>query len=350
MKKYSILPLLLIATLLIVSCAGTKKSAPIESHIVSPPTEAQVEVISEPATEPEVISAAPSFDLSEGEIEERFSYVYGFLLATNIVDQELDVLGTPFIAGSNDFFNYNDPLLDVHEIDSLFNRYQQFIDGEITLSQLEEEPGEPVGDLTTFIEKFSYGYGYVVQYNLQIQGIIVELTSFNAGINDCFAQIPLSYSDQEIDEIFNSYDSLLRSRYEQLFDDYAQTNLEEAQRFLDENSLNEGVITTESGLQYLVVEEGDGSTPTDGDVVEVDYLMTFLDGTIGDSSYSRGEPALFDMDHLIAGFSEGLKLMSEGSHYRFYVHPDLAYGRDGTEGVPPNALLLFDVELHNVVK
>ena len=95
---------------------------------------------------------------------------------------------------------------------------------------------------------------------------------------------------------------------------------------------------------------GEGALPTSEDTVKVDYMITFLDGSTGDNSYSRGEPSTFKLANLIPGFAEGVKLMPAGSHYRFYVHPSLAYGEAGNEMIPPNTLLIFDVELHEIVQ
>ena len=134
----------------------------------------------------------------------------------------------------------------------------------------------------------------------------------------------------------------------------ANTNLAESQAFLAENAKKPGIKTTKTGLQYEVLTEGpaDGASPTDADKVRVNYEGRLLDGTVFDSSYARGEPIEFPLAGVIAGWTEGLQLMSEGEKYRFYIPSDLAYGQNGTPGGPigPNQALIFDVELLKVIK
>ena len=104
----------------------------------------------------------------------------------------------------------------------------------------------------------------------------------------------------------------------------------EGATFLEENAQREGVQVTESGLQYEVLEEGEGASPGPEDQVSLHYRGTLIDGTQFDSSYDRGEPATFSVGGVIPGFSEGLQLMSEGAHYKFYIPSDLGYGPQGS--------------------
>lgn len=129
-------------------------------------------------------------------------------------------------------------------------------------------------------------------------------------------------------------------------------NLETATQFLAENGQKDGVTTTSTGLQYEVISKGDeaGKSPGGTDIVEVHYKGTLLNGTEFDSSYARGETIEFPLNRVIPGWTEGVQLMSEGDKYRFFIHPDLGYGADGTPGGPigPNEALVFEVELISV--
>ncbi len=122
-------------------------------------------------------------------------------------------------------------------------------------------------------------------------------------------------------------------------------NLAAGEAFLAENGAREGVVTTESGLQYEIIVEGDGAKPTAADTVTTHYHGTFIDGDVFDSSVDRGQPASFPVSGVISGWTEALQLMSVGSKWRLYVPAGLAYGSQPRGSIPPNSTLIFDVEL-----
>lgn len=131
----------------------------------------------------------------------------------------------------------------------------------------------------------------------------------------------------------------------------AQANLEAGNKFLEENKAREGVKTTESGLQYEVLVEGDGPKPAATDQVRVHYHGTLIDGTVFDSSVDRGEPAVFGVNRVIPGWTEALQMMPVGSKWKIYIPADLAYGERGAGGdIGPNSTLIFEVELLEIVK
>ncbi|GAB4175770.1 MAG: FKBP-type peptidyl-prolyl cis-trans isomerase [Wenzhouxiangellaceae bacterium] len=129
----------------------------------------------------------------------------------------------------------------------------------------------------------------------------------------------------------------------------AQRNLEEGQAFLAANAQKDGVKVTDSGLQYRVIEEGTGASPSATDRVTVHYRGRLINGVEFDSSYQRGEPATFALNQVIPGWTEGLQLMKEGGKYELYIPPELAYGERGAPGaIGPNSTLIFEVELLDV--
>ncbi|NCB01930.1 MAG: hypothetical protein EOM67_07155 [Spirochaetia bacterium] len=353
MKKIYLIAFALILVLMVAGCSGTSKMpkdvpppAPVEETQPAPEAATQAVIETPVEQEPTIISESLPVSSLDADLDQKFSYAYAHLLTSGLIEQNMLLEVPPFILGSSTFFNGEEPIFTDEEINGAFEQYQALLDG--VMSEEEFSAVQENGYSMKYL--FSYGYGYVVQFNLQTQGIIVSLDDFHDGVSDAFAQIPLDMSDEEIDLLFNAYIQKLNTQYEEVYSQLATTNLAEAEAFLAENGQREDVMTTDSGLQYEIMSEGSGETPKVTDTVKVDYQITFLDGSVGDNSYARGEPAVFALENLIPGFIEGATLMPVGSHYRFFIHPDAAYGEAGNEMIPPNALLIFDVELLEIVQ
>ncbi len=349
MKKFSLFATLVLALIFIVSCATTKVE---EMEVIQPV--AFEEIVGDEAVvvttpfegEPLVIDTAPPISFEEKDIDAEFSYVYGYLIGGNILKEIQDVEIGAFVEGSNDFYNYPTvlPKIDENDIDQSFAMYQGYLDGDLVESDLVAW-----GDFDSFYEQFSYGYGFVVQFNLQSQGLFLEADDYHTGLKDAFAGVPLGYTEEDIDRLFLAYQEKLFEQYVSMYEDFIDLNLQDAEAFLAENALLDDVYVAASGLQYRVITEGDGAQVTAQSRALVDYMITFLDGSIGESTYGYSEPEFFDVADLPVVIANAAVLMREGSHYRFYVHPDLAYGAEGSETVPPNALLIIDVEVHQIL-
>ena len=176
--------------------------------------------------------------------------------------------------------------------------------------------------------------------------IMLERDLVIAGFVDAVkAEAKMSEADAE--EILNSLRERVVTQRQTVLGGRAQ---EEGESYLAENAEKDGVTVTESGLQYEVLEEGDGERPAAEDVVEVHYEGTLINGEVFDSSIERGEPAVFPLNRVIAGWTEGLQLMTEGSRYRFVIPANLAYGEREVAGgqIPPNSTLIFEVELLDI--
>ncbi|MDH6343231.1 FKBP-type peptidyl-prolyl cis-trans isomerase [Parabacteroides sp. PFB2-12] len=144
--------------------------------------------------------------------------------------------------------------------------------------------------------------------------------------------------------------TFVQSYFERVANEEKLKNKEEGEKFLEENKAKSGVITTESGLQYQVITEGTGERPTNTSRVKVHYTGNLLDGTTFDSSIERGEPATFPVNGVIAGWTEGLQIMPVGSKYKFWIPSELAYGEGGNYSIPGNSVLIFEVELLEIVE
>lgn len=214
----------------------------------------------------------------------------------------------------------------------------------------EEAKKETVA-LESFQEKLGYSMGLDV--GNYFKGIEEEI-SFKAllqGLEDAFAGNEPRLSAEEIASVQKQFGEKMQAKQEEQLAGIKEENLKKGSEFLEEHKKKEGVVTTESGLQYKILEEGDGPKPESGDQVKVDYVGTLVDGTEFDSSIKRGEPAVFGVDQVIPGWSEALQLMNVGSKHRLVIPPELAYGERGAPPViEPNSVLVFEVELLEIVE
>lgn len=192
-------------------------------------------------------------------------------------------------------------------------------------------------------DSISYAIGLSIGSNLQDQG----LKDLN---NAAFLKGLMEHGDTAkrlMDP--QSADMLVREEMQRIRDIEIEKAKSEGTAFLEENRSKEGVIETESGLQYKVLEAGTGASPAATDEVTVHYEGTLIDGTVFDSSYERGEPATFRLNQVIKGWTEGVQLMKEGATYEFYIPQDLAYGQRGSGNkIKPYSTLIFKVELIEV--
>jgi FKBP-type peptidyl-prolyl cis-trans isomerase FklB len=198
--------------------------------------------------------------------------------------------------------------------------------------------------MTEELNNVSYAIGLSVASSLKEQNLDqLDPTVLSNAIKDVFENKTPKFSPNEAQDIIQNY---LKELSEQQF----AKNKEEGDAFLTENGSKTGITTTASGLQFEVVVEGTGKTPSATDVVEVHYHGTLINGNVFDSSIERGTPATFGVNQVIKGWTEALQLMKEGSKYRLYIPQDLAYGAHPHPGGPiePLMALIFDVELITV--
>ena len=193
------------------------------------------------------------------------------------------------------------------------------------------------------MEKLSYALGMVIGHNLKGMGVKnLSQDDFGKAMNDVLTNQTTSLTDQEAQKIVGDF---LQKQQEEA----TREIREEGERFLAENAKKEGVVVLPTGLQYTVLTEGTGAQPKATDRVKCHYEGTLTNGQVFDSSYRRGEPAVFPLNGVIAGWTEGVQLMKEGAKYRFFIPYNLAYGERGAgQAIPPYAALVFDVELISI--
>lgn len=194
-------------------------------------------------------------------------------------------------------------------------------------------------------QKVSYAIGVNVGSNLSNVSERIDVDALRRGLMDALSGDSTLMTDAEMQGLLQGFAAEMQQAAATAASAAADENLAASTAFMAGNREREGVITTESGLQYEVVEAADGPTPSPDDRVEIHYRGTLADGTQFDSSYDRGEPITLGVDGFISGFSEGLQLMSVGSKYKFYIPPELGYGAQDGGTIPPNSALVFEVEL-----
>ena len=202
------------------------------------------------------------------------------------------------------------------------------------------------------MDKLSYALGHNIGHQLIGMGLkeSLNIEDYAAAIADVLQGRQPKMSHTEVNEVLEHYFTELEARQQAEAAERGKAAKGEGEAFLAENKKRAGIVTTASGLQYEVVKEGTGRQPKASDTVSCHYEGTLIDGTVFDSSYRRGMPAEFGLRQVIAGWTEGVQLMKEGSIFKFYIPYNLAYGEHGAGAdIPPYAAHIFTVELIKVL-
>ena len=200
------------------------------------------------------------------------------------------------------------------------------------------------------VEKVSYALGLNVAEYFRSLPYDVDFAFAAQALSDAAAGKPAITQD-EYHATMQKFQKLMQEAAEKHMAEMAKKNKLEGDKFLAENAKKEGVKSTPSGLQYIVITEGEGDTPTSTDIVKVHYTGTLIDGRVFDSSVSRGGPAQFGVNQVIPGWTEALQMMKVGSKYKLFLPSDIAYGERGAgEMIQPNSTLIFEVELLDIIK
>jgi len=212
-------------------------------------------------------------------------------------------------------------------------------------TQAQKKPDSLNDPLESQIDSVSYSLGLMVAKNLSMQGFKnINYNAFEQGFYQMLKDKDPKIKPEDANIIIQEYMSKLMSAE-------GEQNRNKGDEFLEKNKKKEGVITLSSGLQYEVIKQGEGPSPKSTDEVSVHYQGTLIDGTVFDSSIERGQPASFEVNKVISGWTEALKLMKPGAKWILYIPPELAYGERGASDViGPNSTLIFEVELLEIME
>ncbi len=198
-------------------------------------------------------------------------------------------------------------------------------------------------------DKLSYALGLSLGTQMSADNMDIALDNFAIGFNHGMGEGEALMTTTEVQQRLQAFSQQRRDEQQAKMEKVAEENRQAGEQWLADNAEKDGVVVTESGLQYKVLTQGAGKKPSDTDTVSVHYRGTLLDGTEFDSSYSRGEPAEFPVNRVIAGWTEALQLMPVGSKWELYIPSDMAYGAAGTgREIGPNQTLMFEVELLDI--
>ncbi|HQV79497.1 MAG: FKBP-type peptidyl-prolyl cis-trans isomerase [Moraxellaceae bacterium] len=199
--------------------------------------------------------------------------------------------------------------------------------------------------LATDDAKAAYSIGYMTAKSMSAQVPALDTKSYAAGFKDAYAKKDPAIKEADMKTVLMAFEAKVRKEAEDKQKKDAAEAVTKGATYLAENAKKAGVTTTASGLQYQVIKEGTGAKPVATDTVKVHYEGKLVDGTVFDSSIKRGEPVSFPLNQVIAGWTEGVQLMTVGSKYKFVIPANLAYGEQGGGPIPANSVLTFEVEL-----
>jgi FKBP-type peptidyl-prolyl cis-trans isomerase len=197
-------------------------------------------------------------------------------------------------------------------------------------------------ELKSLEQKFSYTLGYTFGNQMKGQVVAVDKSALMAAIDDVFSGKPPKLSKEEMTKALGE----VNAKIAKLSEEQAKRNLDEGKKFLEENKKREGVVVLPNGIQYLVMNKGEGDSPSKESDVTVHYVGTHISGAVFDSSKRHGGPATFNLGRVIPGFRDAISKMNKGAKWQVFIPSDLAYGPAGSPpSIKPNETLIFEIEL-----
>ncbi len=308
-------------------------------------------------TEPEI--EVPETDYGfDNVLEHSFNYTYGYTLMNSFNSQGLYVNANYLARGVQDIVSLDEEdFYSVEELQSFVQQYQENFSKPEVPKKDENGPVSTIEDIKE-LEKpeildnqFAYAYGYLIGAQFLTSGIPVDDKYFIEGILDAAYGNETQLSQYQMDNAMRDFEKQFSEKQDSAMNELKENNLKQAQSFLEANEKQDGVTTLESGVQFRVLTDGDGSTtPNAEDEVTINYELSLLNGNVIDSSFQRGNPATFKLTQVIQGFSEAVMQMNEGDSIIAWIPPVVGYGEEGNQNIEPNSLLIFKIDLISINK
>lgn len=278
---------------------------------------------------------------------EKISYMVGMDVAKSLATAAEDIDLAAFERAVRNSLDGGKPLIE--EKDAMATGQALMV--RVAARSGRPVPGVPPGTQPPPVDKGKVGLlvGTDIGRSLVPLKDEIDLPLVMQGMRTSLAKGQTLLTDAEADVIRKSFAERLQAKQQARASEAASRNADEGRAFLAKNKSVKGVFTTPSGLQYMVLRQGAGRRPLPSDQVRVNYKGTLLDGTVFDSSEQHGGPAEFGLNQVIPGWTEGVSMMPIGAKYRFWIPGELAYGEKGNPGIEPNATLVFDVELLDIL-
>ncbi|MFH1842728.1 MAG: FKBP-type peptidyl-prolyl cis-trans isomerase [bacterium] len=275
--------------------------------------------------------------------EQKASYALGVDVANTVGRYPFDYNQDGLVGGIRDVLAEGTPELSDEQKETHMGAFRE--------KMMNLDQSNPDAPSEALDREVCYALGMDIGSSMRQIPADIDHAVLMQGFTDQLNGAEMLMTPEESQQVMGEFNQQMAGAEQERRAVQGEANITEGAAFLTANKAKDGVVETESGLQYKVLTEGDGPHPSATDKVKVHYQGTLLDGTEFDSSYSRGEPISFSLDGVIAGWTEGVQLMSVGSKYEFYIPSNLAYGERGAgRDIGPNATLIFVIELLAIEK
>lgn len=204
-------------------------------------------------------------------------------------------------------------------------------------------------ELKTLNDSVSYVFGINLGQSLKQENLDINIDILTRAFIQSFKGDSMLLNNNGIQSVMMRFQEVMKEKQDKALSEKSKANREKAEKFLNENKLKEGVFTTTTGLQFKVIKRGEGKMPKSEDRIKMNYRLRLIDGNVIEDSFERDSPVVMGIPNLIIGMQEALMLMPQGSVFRFWMHPDIAYGDSDSEELPAGSLLDFEVELLEVI-